>query len=76
MRVEVKRNNVEKALRILKKKMFDDGSIKLLMERRFYEKPSRRRRRKKLEAINRQKKIHERENATQNSRRHGLRLKK
>ena len=66
MRVEVKRNNVEKALRTLKKKMFDEGSIKRLMERRFYEKPSKRRRRKKLEAINRQRKVHEREKAAQN----------
>lgn len=61
MRVEVKHGNVEKALKILKKKLFDDGAIKTLMDRRFYEKPSDIRRKKKAEAINRNKKSLERE---------------
>lgn len=61
MRVEVKHGNVEKALKILKKKLFDDGAIKTLMDRRFYEKPSNIRRKKKAEAINRNKKSLERE---------------
>ena len=65
MRVEVRHNNVDRALRTLKKKMFDEGTIKFLMTRRFYEKPSARRRKAKLEAINRQKKVHEREKAGQ-----------
>lgn len=65
MRVEVKHNNVDKALRILKKKLFDEDRIKILMASRFYEKPSAKRRRRKLEAINRQKKVHEREKAGQ-----------
>jgi small subunit ribosomal protein S21 len=61
MRVEVKYNNVEKAMKILKKKMFDEGTIRTLMERRYYEKPSTIRRRKKLEAINRRVKEHQKE---------------
>ena len=56
MRVEVRHDNVEKALRILKKKLFDDGMIREVMERRYYEKPSVTRRRKRKEAVNRQRK--------------------
>lgn len=61
MRVEVHNNDVNRALKKLKKKLFDDGSIKLLMERRFYEKPSELRRKARLESINRQKKLVERQ---------------
>lgn len=61
MRVEVKNGNVDKALKILKKKMFDDGTIKEVMDRRFYEKPSATRHRKRKEVINRRKKTLERE---------------
>ena len=56
MRVEVRNGNVEKALKILKKKLFDDGAIRDAMERRFYEKPSMTRRRKQKEAVNRARK--------------------
>lgn len=61
MKVEVRNGNVDKALRTLKKKLFDDGTIQEYMRRRFYEKPSVTKRRKKLETINRQKKIREEE---------------
>ena len=61
MRVEVYNNDVHRALKKLKKKMFDEGTIKLLMERRYFEKPSAIRRRKKLDAVNRQKKQTQRE---------------
>lgn len=61
MRVEVYNNDVPRALKKLKKKMFDEGTIKLLMERRYFEPPSAIRRRKKLDALNRQKKQTERE---------------
>lgn len=57
MRVEVRHDNVEKALRILKKKLFDDGMIKEVMRRRYYEKPSETRKNKKKDAVNRQRKI-------------------
>ena len=56
MRIEVKYGNVEGALRKLKKKMFDAGTIKDLMERRYHEKPSDKKRRKKKEVINRLRK--------------------
>jgi small subunit ribosomal protein S21 len=56
MRVEVRNGNVEKALKILKKKLFDDGAIRDAMERRYYEKPSVTRRRKHKEAVNRTQK--------------------
>lgn len=61
MRVEVRHGNVDKALKILKKKMFDDGTIREVMERRYYEKPSETRKRKKQEAVNRRKKQQARE---------------
>jgi len=76
MRVEVRHNNVEKALRTLKKKLFDEDRIKILMACRFYEKPSAKRRRRKLEAINRQKKVHEREKAGQDKHSRKRRWKK
>ena len=63
MRIEVKNNNVEGALRKLKKKMFDAGTIKDLMERRYYEKPSDKKRRKRKESVNRVKKQSFKENA-------------
>ena len=61
MRVEVYNGDVHRALKRLKKKMFDEGTIRLLMERRYFEKPSAERRRKKLDAMNRQQKQVERE---------------
>lgn len=43
-------DGVERALKKLKKKLFDDGRIRDLTERRYYEKRSVSRRRKKLAA--------------------------
>ena len=63
MRIEVRNGNVEKALKILKKKLFDDGSIKDAMDRRYYEKPSDTRRKRHKEAVNRTKKNLEKERA-------------
>lgn len=51
MKIEVRNGNVERALKKLKKKMFDGGTIRELSDRRYYTKPSEVRRRKKLEAI-------------------------
>jgi small subunit ribosomal protein S21 len=42
--------NIEKALRVLKRKMQTDGLFRELKNRRFYEKPSLRRKRKQREA--------------------------
>jgi len=63
MRVEVRNGNVEKALKILKKKLFDEGAIRDAMDRRYYEKPSDTRRKKRKEAVNRSRKNLEKEQA-------------
>jgi len=51
MRVEVRNNNVDRALRVLKRKLTEEGVFKELQARRFYEKPSEKRRRLKRAAI-------------------------
>ena len=45
MKVEVRNNNVDRAMQILKRKLIDEGVFKELQERRFYEKPSDKKRR-------------------------------
>ena len=40
LEVRVRNNNVEKAMRQLKKKVMKDGLLKELKRRQFYEKPS------------------------------------
>ena len=54
--VEVRNNNVEKALRVLKKKLIKSGQMKELKERQYYQKPSLKKREKKKEGIRRYKK--------------------
>ena len=49
--VEVRNNNVEKALRVLKKKLQKDGLMKELRMRQHFEKPSLKRQRKHKENI-------------------------
>ncbi len=56
MRVEVRNGNVDRALKILKKKLFDEGAIRDAMDRRYFEKPSETRRKKHKEAVNRTRK--------------------
>lgn len=51
MDVQVKNNDVEFALRLLKKKVLKSGMIRELKRRRYYEKPSERRRRQKRVGI-------------------------
>jgi small subunit ribosomal protein S21 len=51
MDVLVKNNDVDFALRLLKKKVLKAGMIRELKRRRYYEKPSERRRRQKREGI-------------------------
>ncbi len=55
MKVEVRNNNLDRALKVLKRKLIDEGVFKELQERRFYEKPSEKRNRLKRAAIARQK---------------------
>ena len=54
--VEVRNNNVEKALRVLKKKLIKCGQMKELKERQYFQKPSFKKREKKKENIRRYKK--------------------
>jgi len=56
MRVVVRDNNVEQALRALKRKLQREGIFRELKQRRSYEKPSEKRVRERAEAIRRTKK--------------------
>ena len=53
MLVQVRDNQVEKALRLLKKKLQKDGLLRELKQRQYFEKPSAKRKRKKAEGIKR-----------------------
>ncbi|MBC2710548.1 MAG: 30S ribosomal protein S21 [Desulfosarcina sp.] len=53
--VKVFDNDLEKAMRILKKKIQNDGLFKRLKLKKSYEKPSEYRRRKEREALRRQR---------------------
>ena len=55
--VQVQDGNLEKALKVLKKKIQLDGPQKELKTRRFYEKPSVKRRRKMQEAERKRRKV-------------------
>ena len=49
--IDVKNNDVEFALRILKKQVQKSGLLREIRRRRYYEKPSERRRRQKRDGI-------------------------
>lgn len=53
--VKVYDNDIEKAMRILKKKIQNDGLFKRLKLKKSYEKPSEFRRRKQREALRRER---------------------
>jgi len=55
--VEVRKGNVEQAMRVLKRKVQKEGIVKELRERQSYEKPSAKKRRKKKENIANCKKL-------------------
>ena len=57
MQVFVRDNNVDQALKILKKKMQREGIFREIKQHAAYEKPSERRVREKAEAIRRSKKL-------------------
>ena len=57
MQVLVRDNNVDQALKVLKKKMQREGVFREMKRRRHYEKPSERRVREKAEAIRRAHKL-------------------
>ena len=62
IQVTVKDNNVEQALRNLKKKMQREGLFKEMKLRKHYEKPSLRKAREKEESIRRVRKLNRRNN--------------
>lgn len=57
MKVLVRENNVDQALRVLKKKLQREGMFREMKRRRAYEKPSEKRAREKSEAIRRRRKL-------------------
>jgi len=57
MQVLVRDNNVEQALRVLKKKMQREGLFREMKRASFYEKPSERAAREKSEAVRRARKL-------------------
>lgn len=56
MEIYVQDNDVDKALRVLKKRMQREGIFREMKLRRFYEKPSERRARERAEAVRRSRK--------------------
>ena len=57
LQVLVRDNNIDQALRFLKKKMQREGVFREMKQRRFYEKPSEKTNREKAEAIRRARKV-------------------
>ena len=57
VQVLVRDNNVDQALRVLKKKMQREGVFREMKLRRNYEKPSERRAREEAEAVRRHRKL-------------------
>ena len=57
MQIIVRDNNVDQALRALKKKLQREGVYREMKLRRHYEKPSEKRARQKAEAVRRARKL-------------------
>ena len=57
MEVSVRDNNIEQAIRVLKKKMQREGVFREVKLRNSYEKPSEKKKREKSEAIRRARKL-------------------
>lgn len=51
MRVEVRNNNLDRALKVFKRKLTEEGIFKDMQRKRFYEKPGDEKRRRKRAAI-------------------------
>jgi small subunit ribosomal protein S21 len=56
LRIDVRDNNVEQAIRVLKKKMQREGLFREMRDREHYEKPSEKRARQKAESVRRARK--------------------
>ena len=67
LEVKIKNNNVEKAIRQLKKKVMKDGLLKELKRRQFYEKPSLKKQRLMKENIKRVNKLRRQQERLDNS---------
>ena len=65
MRVDVRNNNVDKALRILKKKLTEDGFFNELREREYYVSRGEKKRKQRAAAKRRQKRNVEKRMAEQ-----------
>ncbi|MDR1475704.1 MAG: 30S ribosomal protein S21 [Holosporales bacterium] len=59
MEVTVNSNDVDHALRILKKKMQREGIYKDMKIHRHFEKPSEKKARKRVESLRRARKVHQ-----------------
>jgi small subunit ribosomal protein S21 len=57
LQITVRDNNIEQALKVLKKKMQREGIFREMKRRSSYEKPSEKRTREKAEAIRRHRKM-------------------
>ena len=57
MHVVVRDNNVDQALKVLKKKMQREGIFREMKLRHYYEKPSDKRARERAEAVRRARKL-------------------
>jgi len=57
MQVIVRDNNVDQALKVLKRKLQREGVFRELKRKKFFEKPSERKAREKSEAIRRVRKL-------------------
>ena len=57
MHVIVRENNIDQALKALKRKMQKEGVFREMRERRAYEKPSEKRNREKAQAVRRARKL-------------------
>ena len=57
IKIDVKDNNVEQAIRILKRKLQKEGFFKVMKMKSTYEKPSERKKRVQTENIKRIKKL-------------------
>ncbi len=57
MQVHVRDNNVDQALRALKKKLQREGVFREMKLRRHFEKPSQKRKRERAEAVRRHRKL-------------------
>ena len=66
VQIPVKDNNIDQALRILKKKLQREGVFREMKMRRHYEKPSEKRVREEAEAIRRSRKLARKRNMENN----------